>query len=150
MGKTHKKRTIKFRKTGGVGNTPMWKRHAEEERARGTAKIEMEARNRLYEKARANASREEKAAEKRAKNLKTIYNVTQKKFEYEKPDNVDYIYPPIKTTESGLASWSGPGSPGYAVHEPDMRPVGIKDWGGRKARCEHSLAKRVGNNLENI
>jgi hypothetical protein len=130
MGKTHKKRIIKFRKTGGVGNTPMWKRHAAEHA--GTANIEMEARKRLYEKARATASKEQKAAEKRGRNLETIYNVTQKKFEYEKPDNVDYIYPPIKTTESGVASWVGPYSPGYAVREPDMRPLGIKDWGAGK------------------
>ncbi len=127
MGKTHKKRTIKFRKTGGVGNPTMHQRLAAEHA--GTAKKEMEARNRLYKKARATASIEQKAAEKRARDMKTIYNVTQKKFEYEDPGNVKYIYPPIKTTESGLASWSGPYSPGYAVREPNMRTFGIKDWG---------------------
>ena len=165
MGKTYKKRTIKFRKTGGVGpgfgsiqdmwrrhaqeerargtaleemrrrqslherareaahdprvlRETMWRRHAEEERARGTGLAEARARQNLHERARDAAAREQE----RARNNQKIYDFTKKKFEYERPDSVDYIYPPIKATETGVASWRGHGIPGF-------RPSGIKEWG---------------------
>ena len=138
MGKTYKKRTIKFRKTGGVGNSEsgsirtMWQRHAEEERARGTAEQEMRARQKLYEKARVAAeaearaaAQEQETAEKAARNMQKIYNLSQKKFEYERPDSVDYIYPPIKADETGAASWRRHGFLGN-------RPSGIKKWGANE------------------
>jgi hypothetical protein len=137
VGKTYKKRTIKFRKTGGVGDTGSG---SMSQRERERARAEMIARQNLHEKARAaneeRVLREAVEAEKRERNMQKIHDLSQKKFEYERPDSVDYIYPPIKATETGLASW--PGShlrrSGLPVHgvpfgDGEWRPSGIKKWG---------------------